>query len=346
LTRTADALAIFAGLLVGAAGCAAALGIDEVPTPAVVDGGSPRDAGPDTPAPDDAPHPDAAVDADGGGAPACAWDTAFTTFRPLAALNTPTLDEGSARLSADERTLFFYQGARDAAAGASADLYVATRADPSQAFTAASPITELNGSATNESDPFVTGDGLSLYFSSDRAAAKDNSSFDIFVATRAAADASFDGAVKVPNASTSNADFAPWLDRTGTLWTTSGVMAPTVDVHLFYASPVGAGFAVATRDESLTTGGNELGPVLSADALTIFFGRDITGDGAQIYVGHRTAPGAFSEVKAVPELRRKAAGGGTAVDVRPTWLSADGCRLYFMSSETGTYDLWLAERAP
>jgi hypothetical protein len=69
----------------------------------------------------------------------------------------------AAAISADALTVYF----QSETAPGNVDIYVATRPNTSLPFGTAVPVTEVNTPA-NEGDPFITADGTTLYFDSDR----------------------------------------------------------------------------------------------------------------------------------------------------------------------------------
>lgn len=87
---------------------------------------------------------------------------AFGTPVPVTAINTASSD-GNPMLSADGLELFFNSNRT-----ADNELYVSVRASTADPFPAPTPITELNAATTDEQDPWISPDGRTLYFTSDR----------------------------------------------------------------------------------------------------------------------------------------------------------------------------------
>lgn len=103
--------------------------------------------------------------------------TTATEFGQLAVVpnvNSPNVDDKGAVISRDGKTLYFTSNR----SGSGTHIYRATRASESSPFTTPTPIGEL-GSSSNEGFPVVSGDELTIYFSSDRAGEQ-----DIYVARR------------------------------------------------------------------------------------------------------------------------------------------------------------------
>jgi hypothetical protein len=88
------------------------------------------------------------------------------------------------KLTADERIIFF-NVREDIAGNEQHDIWMATRPDRDSLFSQVRKLDEINTGA-NEVHPFISADGLELYFSSDR-----NGTFQLLKATRESLDAPF-----------------------------------------------------------------------------------------------------------------------------------------------------------
>lgn len=101
----------------------------------------------------------------------------FTSAALLSVVNTTEAAAADAdpALSPDERVLLFSSNRAGGAGGT--DLYYATRASAGQPFTAPTPIPVVNTSFA-DSDPMLTTDGCTLYFSSRR-----TGNLDLFTST-------------------------------------------------------------------------------------------------------------------------------------------------------------------
>ena len=81
--------------------------------------------------------------------------------------------------------------------------------------------------------------------------------------------------------------------------------------------------------------------MVSPDGLTIYFRSDRTGEpfaGFNIFVATRPSiGGTFGPASIVPNIN-------TNDDDGPSWLSADGCRLYISSYVGGNNDIFVATR--
>lgn len=282
---------------------------------------------------------DAGVDA----APQCNPLSPFTDIAPLAGVNTPDGEDG-ARMSPDELSLYFGR----IGGGTRFDLFVATRPDRSTAFGNVTPVAGANDPAADDNHPSFGGE--SLFFSSSRG---DGGVERVWSSPRAS-----DGGFGLPaelatiGAPGSNATF-PFVLPNG--------------LHLYYvtARPNDPGLAIwhATRATPAVAFGNAsnvaelnmaLGsppyldgyPAVTADDQTIYFTSyrptaDAGSTGFNIFMAKRPdATSGFATPVEVTELN-------TSAEEWPTWVSADGCRILFISNRQGSMasrDIWQAHR--
>jgi Tol biopolymer transport system component len=289
--------------------------------PAADDAGAPTEAGSG-----DGGAPDAAPEASG---PGCDLSKPFAAPRPVGGVNTPT-SENDARLSPDELTIFF---ARDAFGDFG--IYRATRVERTAVFSEPAPMTDLNSANGEERSPSPSADLLTLYFVSTRG----GGSGDVFVARRADRAAAFGAATAVPPASTTTEEFHSYVRPDGKVLYYAAALA-TGNFDLYEASVTASGVGSPKPLTTLNTADAEAYPVISADGLTIFFDRTNSHDG-DIWVAHRaTVDAVFAAPTPVAELN------GASTET-PTWLSPDGCSLYFGSDRSGpgsSTDIWVATR--
>jgi hypothetical protein len=284
----------------------------------------------------DAPTSDGPSEA----ATACDLTQDFGTPVAVAELNTPA-DDGSARLTHDELTVYFQRWpSLDAGVtngiGGSYDLFTATRPTTTSAF--GTTTTLALDTASTENDPTVTGDVLTLYFSSDRAG---SNGLDIWAATRGSLTSDF--VAQSPLASPINSDqddsqayvmpdgftlyFASTRNSSSELFraTRTGATPFTLDMMAF--------------PSTINDFNDSEDPVVTLDELTLFFSSARTGN-TDVFVATRAStsvpfgtPTALSSVNSV------------ATD-HPTWISDDGCRLYIDSDRDGSRDIFVATRPP
>lgn len=133
----------------------------------------------------------------------------FTNVTPIAELNAPGVDAGPC-IRADNLEIFFYTGRPGV--GGSFDIWRATRAKPSEAFSAPTPVVEL-GSSAAESGPSITADGLTIWFSSTRGGAL--GSWSLWTATRPSLTAPFSTPVPAPELNSTANDTDPHISADG-----------------------------------------------------------------------------------------------------------------------------------
>jgi hypothetical protein len=335
---------------VATAGCHLGLGIDvderslERPSPVIPggEGGSPSEGG--------GILRDAAMPVVGdGGPPACDPSTPFGAPEELTELTNPSLDFGSARLSADERTLFFAQSPVEG--NYHAALRTAIRGGASGPFGAPTSLPFLDHPDSPEANATLTADGLTLYLD----AFRDENDAGIYrstaVATRARATDPFVGRKLIPTLR-------------------SGLDGRT-EVSDAYVVPDGRAIYVASffpdlfwHIERATINGptvsllapvgiaNAKYPVVSPDERTLYLAssrnRPAPADQFDLDVFVATRPtkdDPWSEPRVLAEVN------SPRQDV-PTWISADGCRLYLSSNRNrpGAYyaprSIYRASRTP
>jgi len=256
--------------------------------------------------------PDAAM------APRCSATAAFGRPTVLTALNTMDFDE-QATLSADELTLYFSRGNMNE----NYDIYQATRASKTAAFGAAVPVPGVN-TAAQERAPRVTADGLTMYATS-RALPEAANKFRVVFATRASTDAPFGPLQNVPVVNGTADDSDPFITADGnTLYFASNrggnyALYRSVKTGGVFSAPA---LVMGTNLDSTSDDG---APLLSEDGLTLYLASSrIGGKGSvDIFLATRaSAQDPFGQPVAVTELN------STDPDI-PSWLSADGCELYY-----------------
>lgn len=292
------------------------------------------EAAPESPA--EAGAPDAAVTEAGldAASPACDPAKAFDPPRLVEGLDIGP-DQADIRLSADERDAFFV--AQYADAGNVADIFRASRATTQEPFSGATLVAELS-SPNSEDSPAVSGDLLSIVFSSGR-----SGNNDLWFASRPSTIAAWGAPSPIPIASSKAGENDAFLSADGEeLWFTS---QRTGDDDIYVSKKVGNSFGEPKRVEELSSPASDQAPVLSHDGLVVYWQSQRNEDGAasgkgDVFVATRASrTDAFSGRRRVTEL-------DTAFKEKPNWLSTDRCRLYFHSDRTGTTHVYVAERSP
>jgi hypothetical protein len=182
----------------------------------------------------------------------------------------------------------------------------------------------------------VSADGLRAVVTSDR----NMTDSQLFLATRMSVGDSFPDGTPLSAVNTSASDETPRLTRDDqTLYFDTNTSTHGRD--LFRASASGQDFVNPVRVDELDTDGNEAGATLTADQLTIYFGRTALASSNEydVYVARRASKAVpFEPATIVPELST----GDIEV---PGVVSPDGCRLYLSRVSTST-DVLLAEKPP
>ena len=232
-------------------------------------------------------------------------------FDPNAARSTP-------RLSPDELTIYFTSNGADAGA----DLSMAARSSTSLPFSGETILAQSTPS--NDNDPMVGADQLSLWFHSNR-----NGTADIFLATRPSKSVPFGAAATIPavDQPMTNENHAYFRSAGSELWFISDRAGPAGSFDIYVAKRTGNAFAAPARVAELSSAAQDWQPQPSEDGLTILFASDRDGGTGKmdLWIARRgsvTAP--FGTPSALTELN------SPNVD-QAGWLSADGCRIWFSS---------------
>jgi WD40-like Beta Propeller Repeat len=264
---------------------------------------------------------------------ASAEELAFGAPIPLPGVNTASPD-GVAWLSPDALEIWISAGRPEGPGGW--DVYRATREAPAAAFGAAT-LVEPVSTAAHEEGISLTADALTLYSASD--AAGSMGSLDIMATTRPSTLAAFGVLAPVANVNTDAPEAHPQISADGSeLYFTS----PRNGTWDIYRAQLGAGgsFEAPTVIGELSTSDNELGPVPSADGLTIYFMSNHDDPDFDIHVATRsTREDGFGSPVNLADVNSNEAD-------MPVWVSSDGCTLVLASMRPGEggYDLYVAER--
>jgi hypothetical protein len=128
------------------------------------------------------------------------------------AVNTSNLNSWRPSISADGLELYFGRG--DRAKGIQMDLWVTTRETTNDAWGTAMSLGETVNSVAHEDEPAISGDGLTLYFSSNRPGGLGGT--DLWVTTRPTKQAAWGDPVNLgPTVNSSSDDFAPSVAADG-----------------------------------------------------------------------------------------------------------------------------------
>jgi hypothetical protein len=257
----------------------------------------------------------------------------FGEPRALLGLGFAEQDVWGPALSADGRTLFVSTGVPE-------DLFVATRVDRGRTFGPLSAIVELN-TPEPEGTPFLSADGLTLYFFGIRAGGGDR---DLWLARRASPSAAFGAAVLLGGINSPEPDQKPWLSADElTLVFDSTRPSRFAATNLWLATRASRDVDFGTPSElpGINSDAIEEGPTLSADQLEVYFVSDRPGSagGLDIWGAQRErVDEPFGEPSPIESVN-------SPLDDLDLALSSDGQELFFSSARSeGLQQIYHASR--
>ena len=265
-----------------------------------------------------------------------AGSVAFGTPTQVAGLAAAEVDRDPF-LTADELTIYFSTERPGAQNG---DVFSATRASLTAPF--GTPQRAAGISSANYDSRFsMTSNELIAVVSSDRSGTEGSS--DIWLASRAdkaAAFGPFEQTMGLPNVNTSGSELDPEISADG-LRIYLAVGSPQRIVVSERSSP-GSTFGSVQPIPALISNMGDADPTLSSDERIIVFASARGGGGSDLYYATRADKNATF---AVPIRVPAAVNSDSASDGDPA-LSADGCRLYFASTRSGNWELYVAAMTP
>ena len=284
---------------------------------------------------DAARNTDAGAAGDGGAAdaaPSCDTTEPFSASIEVPGLEHKMGQPGEAvpvfsdvRLTADELRAVYTVGTK---ASFGPFLVEVTRPSRSLAFDGARIMNELPAFYSKSHGTFSP-DGLVIYFDGNHPAK------GVFSAQRTDVSLPFDAPSRVMPLT--DTDYAPYLVGTDLWFERMGV----TDFHIFNVSLLMGGGAIpvaATQLDALNK--SDVDPVVSADGLTVFFARGVSPPNPGAYgTGNAGSPRMMEARRASPQapfVLREVCELNTIGNERPSWLSPDGCRLYFTTGNTST----------
>jgi len=258
----------------------------------------------------------------------CNLGKPFNPPQAVTELNS-TSDESGLRLSPDLLTAYF-----SSSRNGEPHLFVANRANTGATFGNITQIPIVNQNGSGDSDPSVTGDGLTLYFWSTRSGGPDPIN-NVMKATRTSTTTSFGAPA-----------FDTSIDKNG--FSTAGPFVKEDGSQLFHTAfdngSTGSDIYVAgSKVTELSSASYDEYPTLTPDGLTIFFSSTRSGSqggSRDIWTATRTSPtAAFVTPTIVTELN------SSKID-DPSFVSADGCTIWLSSDRaTGNgRDFYVASR--
>ncbi len=267
--------------------------------------------------------PDAAIDA----GPRCTATAPFGTPMPLASLDS-NLDDQGARLTPDELTVVFARGRTNG----TTDLYMATRASPTDAFGTPELLGPIN-SVNSELWPTLSPNALLMLFDSNRG----TNTFHVYITKRTATDQPF--GPPAASVALADGDGEPMLANAGTLYFSSSTRTGlgAGDIWRVDIDSTGATGTPAAVIGDINGSGDERAPAVTADERVMAFAR-----GSDVYLASRSSPAdGFGTASPIDGLADPMA------HEAPTWISPDGCHLYVQSDGSGGsggLDLYMLSR--
>jgi hypothetical protein len=195
--------------------------------------------------------------------------SAFTTPAVVAALRTPS-DERSPALSADG-TIVVFASARAGGPGAR-NLWTAVRANRRATFSAPTLLGNVNISTSKNDFPWLSGDGLRLYFSTD---VNGSAGFDIYSAERSSKSADFGAPVPVTALDSLHDDFIGLSpDELEAFVSSNRSGNGDFDILRATRPDRGAAFGTPTPVTELNSARDDVLAHLSGDGATVYFNYD------------------------------------------------------------------------
>ncbi len=272
--------------------------------------------------------PDAFVDAGG----ACDGAKPFGVPALLTSLVSSSREAGL-HLLPDELSGFFWEGVLGAT-----QLFSTSRADRASAFGDVTLLKNVNAGVA-QYDPSASGDGLSLVFRVNATGATNGD--DLYWSSRTSAGSDFSKGTPLSNLNTSFSEVQPFLVPDGSSLYYSSNAAGNYDIYRSQSAGNGSFAASTPVGEVNDAASADQNPTVTADDLTMVFSSTRTGGQSGQDVWITTRPSRESSFAGPTNLAEVNSSGNDY----PSWLSADGCRLYLYSDRSGTLHIYEATRS-
>ena len=277
---------------------------------------------------------DAALDAgDGAVGGSSGGSFGFGTPQVVAGLSSPLRDDNPTLT--DDLLEIYFTSTRD---GGSPDIWVATRLSATAAFGAPVRVAEIDSPTTYDASDAISGDGLSLWFGSDRAGGMGLFT-DVWLTTRATRTAAWSLPVVITALNSPAADVPRPVGDHG-LVMPIGSQRGTGGLYRTYfarratpADPFGAPQMVPGLEALI---GTVQDGFLTDDGLHLFYSTATLPGGvvSDLFVASRpdvSAP--FATFESLTDLN-------TPADERDPFLSADGGTFFFSSDRSGDMEIY------
>jgi Tol biopolymer transport system component len=248
-------------------------------------------------------------------------------------LASPSADDDPT-LTDDQLEIYF--NSNRAGGLGNSDIWMATRSTTTDPFGAITNVAELN-SIDLDSTPEVSGDGLTIYFSSTRPGGLGNK--DIWLATRPTRATAWSSPVHVVELSSPDAEGSASVDPTGTTVFFDSVRNNgTVErIHSATRPDLASPWTIPVVRDDLVGANGSQNPFIDTSLLAIWFNHD-AGSGHDIYIATRaTATEPFTATQPVVGVN------SNSNDSDP-WVSRDGRVMYLTSNRSGDEEIYRATR--
>jgi Tol biopolymer transport system component len=237
-------------------------------------------------------------------------------------------------LSADGLTLYLAV----TPTGGSEHIYRATRTGRVAQFSAATAVASVN-SASAEGNPYLSYDGLTLYFYSTRPGGLGGR--DLWHATRPNTASDFANPTLLAGMNSTTDDHLPWVsrDELTLLFVSSRNGLP--DVWIATRTSKSLGFSVPEQLSGTDLNSSEGRAAESNDGLTVFFSSNRLGTLGSFDFWYASRPNTQAQFSNATNLTQL---NSTTYDVDLA-LSSDETEVLFSSGRSGTNQLWRSVRA-
>jgi hypothetical protein len=271
---------------------------------------------------------------DAGGNPSDAggtW-TPFGTPQVVTGLRGGAEEVQDPSLTFEELEIYF-----TSPRGPLSDIWVSRRTVVTDPWGPSTLVAELSSPQADE-DPDVSVDGLTMYFTSDRA----GDGRRLYVSRRRTRDTAWEAPMRIASLGTSTVDEAPAVDRAQLYLVFASQRGTAAYPHLFAATRPDASAVWEGVSElaALNSAWHDTDPALFADGRgLVFASRRLTQTrGADLFQASRadSSSASFSSLAPITELN-------TDFTEEDPWLSQNGRHILFTSNRDGTsriYEAW------
>jgi WD40 repeat protein len=284
--------------------------------------------------------PRAQPDAEAADAPPIPIDAppSLNTFSApvrITELDTTTFNERGPTLTADMLEIFFVSDQPGGRGGTA--IWTASRTSTATPFGTPSIVTAID-SADSETHPFVTGDGLQLYFSV--AHANSTTGTDLYISLRANRQSAWSAPTLATELQSAADDVAVGISANGLLLALDSTRggASGRDLYLSSRSDPTHPWGIPEGIAELDTDAAQKTPQLANGGRALWFVQSTATTGDDIFLSTRPDLGSsFGAPVAVAELN-------TVTSEDDPWVADNQRTIVFASTRGGTFDLFIATR--